>query len=228
MTKTSDAPQETGSPPALVLSDISKSYRVGTERVMVLKGISFCVDAGTVVWLKGRSGSGKSSLLRVAGLLSTADTGIVRLGGVAVRPGDGRLAAGLRRRKVGFVFQGSNLLADLTGVENLYLASPEIDREQAVRVLERYGLGMLADRPAKAFSGGEAQRVAFARAIVKNPPLILVDEPTAGLDQDNSAEILATLSDARKSGHAVLIASHDPAVAGIADVTVELDHGQIQ
>lgn len=221
-------PLEPVTPDAPVLSvrDVVKSYPGAGRgpRVTVLQGVSLDARAGEVVWVRGGSGSGKSSLLRVAGLLSTPDSGTVKVLGRCA--GSARSAASTRRAAIGFVFQQANLLPDLTVVENLLIAgggSTEAARER----LAGWNLQHVADRPAKQISGGEAQRVAFCRALVNAPPLLLVDEPTAGLDDVNTAVVLAEIRAARGRGCAVIVASHDAAVETVADCVVTMSGGRL-
>lgn len=211
--------------PVLELRGICKSYGRPPRSVSVLDGVSLSVHSGETVWLRGESGSGKSSLLRVAGLLSSPDSGEVRVAGMKV---DGlHDEADLRRGMIGFVFQQSNLLPDLTVAENVAIAGREIPRHDIYLRLERLGLKSIADSPAKQISGGEAQRVAFCRATVNDPVLLLVDEPTSGLDAANAALVCEALASARGRGRAILVASHDPLLASVADRVLVMSGGRL-
>ena len=209
----------------LELSGISKSYGRAQNSVEVLHDISLTVEAGETVWLRGDSGSGKSSLLRVAGLLTSPDTGTVRIRGKETKGGPA--AADERRHLIGFVFQQSNLLPDLTVVDNVAIAGRKSSRHEVYERLESWGLSHIADRPAKQISGGEAQRVAFCRALVNDPALLLVDEPTSGLDARNAELVCEVLTQNRDRGRAVLVASHDAVISTVADRTVTMKGGRV-
>ena len=207
----------------LALRGIVKSYPGAGRgpRVTVLGGVSLEAAAGEVVWVRGGSGSGKSSLLRVAGLLSTPDAGTVEVLG---RPAVAARAADIRRANIGFVFQQANLLPDLTVVDNLVVAGAASAAAARER-LAGWNLQHVADRPAKQISGGEAQRAAFCRALVNDPGLLLVDEPTSGLDDVNTAVVLDEIRAARTRGCAVVVASHDGAISAVVDRVVTMSEG---
>lgn len=215
----------TPSDAALVVTDVFKRHGQGSRAVDVLRGVSLHVARGEVVWVRGRSGSGKSSLIRVAGLLSEATSGTVEIAGARVRHGSPLHS--LRRSHVGIVFQNSNLLADLTVLDNVLIASRDTSRSRAVDRLAALGLARIAGRRAKEISGGEAQRAAFCRALINDPTLLLVDEPTSGLDPESSAVIHDQLRDARSRGCAILVASHDVSTATVADRTLTMEDGRL-
>ncbi len=208
----------------LDLIGITKSYQARTGRVVVLRDVSLSVGAGEIVWLSGASGSGKSSLLRVAGLLSSPDKGRVVLLGSDAVAGPG--SESHRRRTIGFVFQQGNLLPELTVADNIRIATKTMTKEAVIDLLGAWGMAEVSDRPAKQISGGEAQRAALCRALVNNPPLLLVDEPTSGLDDTNADLVRRQLSRLRNEGRAILIASHDGRVREIADRSVVIDGGE--
>ncbi len=215
----------TAGPYALEVENVSKSYTLAGTRTRVLKNVSLILHPGEAVWLRGESGSGKSSLVRIAGLLSAPDSGQVRVLGADPRPGPG--AARLRRRSIGVVFQHSNLLPELTVAENVALAAPRADRAEVVKRLDRWGLARLVDVPAKTVSGGEAQRVAFCRALLNDPEILLADEPTSGLDATNAAVVLEHIDAARQAGRAILVASHDARFEGVCDRIVSIERGRV-
>jgi ABC-type lipoprotein export system ATPase subunit len=210
---------------ALELESVSKSYTRSGTRTRVLRNVTLALRRGEAVWLRGESGSGKSSLVRVAGLLSVPDSGQVRVLGALTHPGNA--AARLRRSSIGVVFQHSNLLPELTVAENVALASPRADKAEVLCRLDRWGLGRLVDAPAKTVSGGEAQRVAFCRALLNDPDILLADEPTSGLDAANAAVVLEHLDAARREGRTVLVASHDTRFDGVCDRTVSIAGGRL-
>ena len=212
-------------PPLLSLEGVSKTYRDKGKSVTVLSDINLQAYAGETIWIRGASGSGKSSLLRVAGLLCRPDTGRIKFHGVeASASSDGWT---LRRRTIGVVFQQSNLLGELTAAENLRIAASGMTVADASSRLKALGLEYLSDRPAKQLSGGEAQRVAFCRAVVNDPEILLIDEPTSGLDKVNAELLLEVMRAARRNGRTLLVASHDPVVAPLADRIVNLEGGRI-
>lgn len=208
----------------LTLDGVSKTYGRGSGATQVLRDVTLSVSMGETVWLRGPSGSGKSSLLRVAGLLSRADTGRVLLDGQDMTHSDG---ADMRRRKIGFVFQHSNLLPDLTVAENVLVAGRNLTKVVVRERLAAFGLETIADRLAKQVSGGEAQRAALCRALINEPVLVLVDEPTSGLDAANADIVRTQLASLRSRGRAVLIASHDPLTDALADRVVDVREGRL-
>ena len=208
----------------LILDGVSKTYGRGPGQVQVLRDVTLSVSMGETVWLRGPSGSGKSALLRVAGLLSRADTGRVLLDGRDMTRSDG---ADLRRRKIGFVFQHSNLLPDLTIAQNVLVAGRNLPKDVVHERLAAFGLDAIADRLAKQVSGGEAQRAALCRALINDPVLVLVDEPTSGLDAANADLVRTQLELLRSQGRAVLIASHDPLTDALADRVVDVCEGRL-
>ncbi|GAB3190194.1 ABC transporter ATP-binding protein [Nesterenkonia suensis] len=213
-----------GASTALELADVSAGFGGRDGRVAVLEGVSLRVEAGTVTWLSGPSGSGKSTLLRIAGGLSSPGAGAVRIAGVD--PYRGRAAYRVRREQVGIVFQAANLLPDFTVEENLAVAAADEHRGRIPELLETFGLTGIRRRRATEVSGGEAQRTAFARALVNRPTLLLADEPTAGLDADRVDVVLDVIRGARDQGCAVVVASHDDAVSAVADRTVTIREGR--
>lgn len=209
----------------LALNGVSKSYGHHSTRVHVLRSVTINVEAGQTVWLRGESGSGKSSLLRVAGLLSTPDSGTVEICGAVVTAAGS--AHRVRRQQVGLVFQHGNLLPDLTVADNIAIASSKPSEQKINTVLQGWGLAEIAGRKGKEISGGQAQRVAICRALINDPVVLLADEPTAGLDPANGEKVLAELSRARSNGRAIVVASHDPAVEKIADRILMMKDGQV-
>lgn len=219
--------------PALALRGIEKVYNAGAPNALaVLRGASAEIAEGEVVGLVAPSGAGKSTLLHIAGLLDTADTGSVRLGGVEMHGASDKVRTAARRGQVGFVYQFHHLLPEFSALENVML--PQLahgtDRgtaaERATMLLERVGLsGRLENRPA-ALSGGEQQRVAFCRALANGPRLLLADEPTGNLDPETSDRVFDILMDlVRETGMAALIATHNAALAARMDRVLRLDQG---
>ncbi len=202
----------------LRLENITKSFADERgNRQLVLPGVSLNVEAGEIVWLRGESGSGKSTILNISGLLSTPDAGRVWIDGDDRTNASPRTASLVRSIEIGMVFQSSNLLPELTALENVLLASREsMTRAAMTKHLERFGLAAVADRQAKRLSGGQQQRVAFCRALINRPSLLLADEPSSGLDRANTEAILDAMRTGANSGCGVLVASHDEVFQQVA------------
>src|SRR5215813_9222940 len=213
-------------PPQVLIDSLAKSY--GALRA--LNGVSFSVSPGEWVALMGPSGSGKTSLINILGGLDTLTSGRVVVDGIDLgKLGENQLVR-YRAEKVGFVFQQFHLVPYLNALENVMLAQyfhSMTDERQAAEALKRVGLGdRLTHLPAQ-LSGGEQQRVAIARALINQPKLILADEPTGNLDEANEEIVLEIFRDLHKSGHTILMVTHDPDIARQADRRVELAHGHL-
>ncbi len=218
--------------PLLAFTDVVKDYANEGERVRALDGVSLEIAAGRFIALVGRSGCGKSTLLHLAGALDFPTAGCVTLDNVATGKLDEAGLTKLRREKVGFVFQSSQLLNTLSVVENvevpLLLAGEINPRPRAMEQLASVGLAELAHRRPHQLSGGQMQRVAIARALVHGPRLLLADEPTGNLDTATGSSILALLrSICSERGVTVLMATHSAEAAAIADAVVKMRDGQI-
>ena len=209
---------------SLSLRGVTKSYLSRGRRTRVLDAVSLEVAPGEVVWLRGPSGSGKSSLLRIAGLLSTPDSGMVVVDGL---PATTMRGAAARRDGVGMVFQNGNLLPDLSVRDNVAIAARRPVWGVVDRLLADFGLEEVAARLGKEVSGGQAQRAALCRAMLNDPRLVLADEPTAGLDPANRTVVLDELSRARRPDRAIVIASHDDEVVRVADRVLTIDRGRL-
>jgi len=217
------------------LADLRKAYRVGEASVAALKGVSLDVGRGEMVALTGPSGSGKSTLLNLCGLIDTPDAGSRELDGFPI---DGLDEAGLtrlRREKVGFIFQGFNLVPVMTVFDNveyplLLLGAPAPERRHRVAaVLRQVGLEDFAGRLPDALSGGQRQRVAIARALVKSPTLVIADEPTANLDSSTALQIVDLLHRlARERDASVVVATHDERMSSHCDRVLHLMDGELQ
>ncbi|HSN91465.1 MAG TPA: ABC transporter ATP-binding protein [Anaeromyxobacteraceae bacterium] len=222
----------TTSSPLLRLRGVSKSYGEGETAVHALRGLDLDVQAGDFVALTGPSGSGKSTLLHLCGLIDRPDAGELHLEGRDTGALSGRDLAHLRRDRLGFVFQGFNLVPVLTAHENveypLLLAGVE-PRERAartLRMLERVGLGALAGRRPDQLSGGQRQRVAVARALVGGPALVLADEPTANLDGATATQVIDLMHElGRDEGATFIVATHDARMTSRCDRVVALADG---
>jgi len=198
----------------------------------VLDGTDLDVAAGEIVAVLGRSGSGKSTLLHVLGGLDRPDAGTVELGGEPLNGAGERRLSMLRRTHVGFVFQFFHLLPELTGEANVLLAArvrgARPDAPARGRALvDRLGLRHVAASFPHQLSGGEQQRFAIARALVNDPSLLLADEPTGNLDVQTGADVLALLRELAAEGRAVVLVTHEPSAAAIADRVLRLEHGRL-
>jgi putative ABC transport system ATP-binding protein len=217
----------------LELRQVSKTYGEGATQVHALRGVDLTIGPGELVAVMGPSGSGKSSLLTIAGSLEAATDGEVCIEGTAVRGLRRDDAAALRRRSIGFVFQDFNLLAGLTAVENVAMPL-ELDgvpagraRAVAEQALDDLGLSERAGHFPDDLSGGERQRVAIARAVVGDRRLILADEPTGALDSVNSEAVMRLLREITRRGAAAVIVTHEPQLAAWADRVVFLRDGRL-
>jgi putative ABC transport system ATP-binding protein len=212
---------------------LSKTHpRSDGTPVEALRDLSFKIEAGEFVTVRGASGSGKSSLLNIMGCLDRATQGVYRfLSNDVSFCSDGQLAK-LRSRKIGFVFQSFNLLARTTAVENVEVPMIYLDgrlnRKRALDALERVGLRPRAHHFASELSGGEQQRVALARALINDPPLILADEPTGNLDQIAGAEVMRILGELHREGRTIVLVTHDDAIAAHAAREIKLRDGRLE
>lgn len=224
MTKTREADQ-----PYMRIEGLRKHYGEGDARLEVLKGINVSIDKGEICVLLGPSGSGKSTFLNIVGGLESADGGSVRIAGVdLVRLNDRQLGE-YRRRELGFVFQFYNLVGDLTVRENIevckHISSNPLDLDDLLKSL---GLWEHRNKFPSQISGGQQQRCAIGRALVKNPGLLLCDEPTGALDYKTSKEILALIESVNKQyGCTVVIVTHNDAIKNMAHRILRLRDGQI-
>jgi putative ABC transport system ATP-binding protein len=213
------------------LEGISKVYPMGKRELTVLRGVDISIKPGELVAIMGPSGSGKSTMLNLIGLLDTPTSGHYYLEDREVsRLSSGELA-GLRSKKIGFVFQTFNLLPRLSALANVELGmryAGGVDRKRAMEALNTVGLSDRASHRPTELSGGEQQRVAIARALVKNPPLILADEPTGNLDSHSGAEIITILTSLQaEQGITLIMITHDASIAGHCQRIIHLKDGQV-
>jgi ABC-type lipoprotein export system ATPase subunit len=220
--------------PALRARGLVKRFRAPSgPPIEVLRGVDLDVRPGEMIVIEGPSGSGKSTLLNMLGLLEDADGGEVWFGDQAVSGLSRSAKSRERGRWLGFVFQAFLLLPSLTALDNVLLAARYVGRaggdarHRAEMLLERLGVAHRRDHYPAQLSGGEQQRVAFCRAILNDPPLLLADEPTGNLDDDNGAVILAGLRDRARAGGAVVVVSHRPAAARGATAVLTLAGGAL-
>jgi putative ABC transport system ATP-binding protein len=221
--------------PVIHTVGLVKTYVSGTNEVHALRGVDLTIERGELVAIMGSSGSGKSTLMNLLGCLDSPTSGSFELDGVRIDGlGKNELAA-IRNQKLGFVFQGFNLLPRTTAVENVELpllydrsGRKRDTKAMAVQALERVGLGGRLDHQPSELSGGQQQRVAVARALAQRPDLIFADEPTGNLDSRASSEILGFMQTAvRDLGQTVVMVTHEPTAAAYADRVLFLADGQI-
>ena len=220
--------------PLIELRGITRTYGQGDIAFQALSGIDLDINAGEFVAVMGPSGSGKSTAMNLLGCLDTPTSGSYRFQGIAVEDLDRNQRALLRRRCLGFVFQGFNLLARTTALENvelplLYRGEPVAERHAAARAaLQRVGLAERAGHTPAELSGGQQQRVAIARAIVTNPLLLLADDPPGNLDSQRSHEIMELLVALnREQGITVVMVTHEPDMAAYASRIVHFVDGRV-
>ena len=213
----------------LSLTNIKKSFGQGDSRVEALKGIDLLIKKGEFCVLLGPSGSGKSTLLNIIGGIDRADSGQIIIEDELMEKMTAKRLSQYRRKHLGYVFQMYNLIPNLTALENVELALQICkDPLDAKKVLEDVGLGDRLDNFPAQLSGGEQQRVSIARALAKNPKLLLCDEPTGALDYNTGKAILKLLQNmCRERGMTVIVITHNQALAPMADRLIHIKNGQV-
>ena len=218
------------------ITDLTKTYGTGNVAVHALQSVSAAVERGEFLAIMGPSGSGKSTLMNILGCLDRPTSGTYVLDGEDVSRLSKRKLAGVRNRRIGFVFQSYNLLPRLTAAKNVTLPllynGQEVltDREchkRAIAALESVGLGERVHHRPNELSGGQQQRVAIARALINNPSIILADEPTGNLDTQSSEEIMDLLHQLHDQGVTIVMVTHEPGIADHAERVIFLRDGQI-
>ncbi len=220
---------------ALVVESLTKTYRNGTDTLTVLDNLDFTLEQGTTTVIMGKSGCGKSTFLHVVGGLDKPDSGIITASGVRVDGMKGDKLTVYRREHIGFIFQMHFLLEDFTALENLIVTAmiggdkAAEARRKALQLLESVGLSQKTENYPGQLSGGERQRVAIARALINDPVLILADEPTGNLDEENSRIIEELLfSVVKKYNKSMLLVTHDANIARFADNSLILTKGSFK
>lgn len=211
------------------LDSVYKKYNVGEVTINALDGVSFSIEEGEFCMVVGPSGAGKTTVLNILGGIDDCDDGKIRVGGELINQFDSKRMALYRRHDVGFVFQFYNLVPNLTALENVELASQISNKAlNPVKVIERVGLADRTDNFPSQLSGGEQQRVSIARALAKNPKLLLCDEPTGALDYNTGKQILQLLQDtSRETGMTVVIITHNTALTPMADRVITMRNGKV-
>ena len=214
----------------LQIEEINKSYGYGDNLVKVLNGISLDIERGELCVLLGPSGSGKSTLLNIIGGIESADSGSIVIDGSAIESMNQKELSNYRRNHLGYVFQFYNLIPNLTARENIevgaYLSKRPLDIDDLIETL---GLTEHQHKLPNQLSGGQQQRVSIGRAIVKNPDLLLCDEPTGALDYNTSKEILSLISEVNKKYQStIIIVTHNDAIKNMADTVITLRDGTVR
>lgn len=214
----------------LQIENIRKSFGSGENKVDVLKDINFEAEKGDIVILLGPSGSGKSTLLNIIGGLETANSGRIKVGEQRVEGLTQRQLETYRRKHLGYIFQAYNLIENLTVKENIevgaYLSENPLPTDDLIKIL---GLWEHKDKLPNQISGGQQQRTSIGRAIIKNPALLLCDEPTGSLDYKTSKEILGLIEDVnRQYGNTIVMVTHNDAIKYMADRIIRLHDGSIR
>ncbi len=216
------------------IQDVCKIYNPGENEVRALDHVNVSINEGEFVAIIGQSGSGKSTLMNMLGCLDVPTSGTYKLHGQDVSNLDDNELSDIRNREIGFIFQGFNLIPNLTALENVEL--PLIYRgvgkrervELSRRALEKVGLGHSMDHRPAEMSGGQQQRVAIARAIAQAPPVILADEPTGNLDSHSTGEIMEILRELYEDGRTVILITHDNEIAAQAKRVIKIRDGRVE
>ena len=209
--------------------NVYKRYQTGEIIITAADGVSFSIEKGEFCLIVGASGAGKSTVLNLLGGLDACDEGKIRVAGKLINGIDEKALIDYRRNDVGFVFQFYNLVPNLTALENVELSSQIVQKSlKPEKVLQWVGLGQRMDNFPSQLSGGEQQRVSIARALTKNPKLLLCDEPTGALDYKTSKQILKLLQKTcRETGTTVVVITHNQALADMADRIITMRSGKV-
>jgi putative ABC transport system ATP-binding protein len=216
------------------LIDIKRNFKVGTETVRALQGLTLSIKKNEFVALMGPSGSGKSTLMNLLGCLDTPTSGEYWLNGKDVSKLDDNNLAEIRNKEIGFVFQTFNLLPRSTALENvmlplIYAGFNKVKRlERAREVIEQVQLSDRSQHKPNELSGGQRQRVAIARALVNHPSIILADEPTGNLDSKTSIEIMGLMEEIHKAGNTIIVVTHEEDIAQHAHRIIRLKDGKVE
>src|SRR5580765_4683160 len=219
--------------PLVELRNVSKIYHLGGEEIRALDDLSLDIDAGEFISIIGPSGSGKSTLMHILGCLDSPTHGTIQLDGMMIHNASPRQLAGIRNRKIGFVFQFFNLLPKLDVLQNVELPmiysgiSSKERRQRAMAALESVDLANRAKHRPSQLSGGQQQRAAIARALVNSPRLVFADEPTGNLDSHTGDAILSLFRRLSQEGRTIVLVTHDPEIAAVTPRRIEIRDGKI-
>ena len=225
--------EENGKTAVIEMTNITKSYEMGTQVVHALRGVDVSIKAGELIAIMGPSGSGKSTLMNMIGCLDVPNSGVYKLDDIDVSTLNDDAQARIRNKRIGFVFQQFNLLPRTSALKQvalplMYGGHKASERNAlAKEALEKVGLGDRMDHRPDELSGGQQQRVAIARAIATNPSIILADEPTGALDTKTGEEILDLFEEFNEQGMTIIMVTHDPEVAERAERVIWLRDGLI-
>ncbi len=215
------------------IANMCKTYRMGDNVVNALNNVSIVIGKHEFVAIIGPSGSGKSTLMNMLGCLDTPTSGTYILDGKEVSKLSDDQLAEIRNKKIGFIFQGFNLIQKLNALENVELplvyqgVGSKERHARSVKALETVGLGDRIHHKPNELSGGQQQRVAIARALVNDPPMILADEPTGNLDSKSGMEVMNTMKELHKQGNTIILITHDINIAAMAERVVRIQDGEI-
>lgn len=216
------------------ITNINKSYNVGSEKLHVLKDISFNVKKGEFISVLGPSGSGKSTLMNIIGCMDNLDDGSYILDGKDITTSNDDALALIRNEKIGFIFQKYHLIPKYSVIQNVMMpllirgVNRETAREKALDKLKLVGLEDRIKHKPNELSGGQQQRVAIARALVSKPSVLLADEPTGALDSETGKEILSLFKELNSQGNTIIMITHDKLVANHSDRTISIVDGRIE
>ena len=217
----------------LELNNISKTFETN-QKIRVIKNLSYNFNKGKIYSLMGPSGSGKSTLLNIISLIDKPSNGLIKFSKHQINYNEKEINDKFRAKKIGIIYQQNNLLPDFTSIENIYLASLSINNNKdlaiskAKQLLKKIGLSSRADHYPSQLSGGEAQRIAIARAIINDPEIILADEPTGSLDMKTAKIIFNLLKGQKRSDRLIIFATHNRFFGNKADCLLELKNGNIK
>src|SRR5438034_4060468 len=219
--------------PLVAVRNVSKIYLLGDEEIRALDDVTLNIEQGEFISIIGPSGSGKSTLMHILGCLDSPTKGTIQMDGVMIHNASSRELAGIRNRKIGFVFQFFNLLPKLNVVQNVELPmiysgiSAKERRQRAMAALESVDLANRAKHRPSQLSGGQQQRAAIARALVNNPRLVFADEPTGNLDSHTGEAILKLFRRLSTEGRTIVLVTHDPEIAAVTPRRIEIRDGKI-
>lgn len=215
----------------VAVNDLTKVYKQGTDEVYAVDHVSFSIKQGEFAAIIGQSGSGKTTLLNLIGGIEHPTSGSVRIDGVDINDIDDNVLAGIRRQKIGYIFQDFNLIPILSASENiimpLLLDSQKTDKAYLKSLAEFLGIEHRLNHLPSQLSGGQKQRVAIARALINHPDIILADEPTGNLDKKTADEIMGLLMEINRQGNTILLVTHEEKYADICPRKIVLSDGRI-
>lgn len=222
-----------GTEQIISMKQVRKSYKMGSESLNVLKGIDFTVNKGEFTAILGPSGSGKSTLMNIIGCMDTFDSGSYELNGTPIHNTKERELTKIRNKEIGFIFQNYHLIPTYTVMQNIIMPllmrgkDRKTAEKECLETVEMLGLSQRLDHKPAELSGGQRQRVAIARALCSKPSLLLADEPTGALDQNNGTEVLRLFTKLHEMGNTIVMITHDMNVAGWAQRTVRIVDGEM-